>query len=140
MKTENQNNSENPKVGNISKPLLTTVFLSPYLPYGLNTKYRLSDVINVCSEKDEIRNKELNGNTFDFVLRYCKLILKPFDDYSKILDITDEMTGYEIQMIEDNPDMIKRLSYEVLLKMFENHIDVFGLINYGLAISVHDIV
>ena len=122
-----------------TKPLLTTVFLAPYLPYGLQTKFRLSDVISVSTEKDEIRDKELNENSFEFVLKYCKLILKPFDDYAEILDITDEMTDYEIQMIEDNPDMIKRLSYEVLLKMFENHIDVFGLIKNGLAISIHDV-
>jgi hypothetical protein len=32
------------------------------------------------------------------------------------------------------------LPYDVVEKMFKNHIDVFGLINFGLAVSIHDVV
>ena len=69
-----------------------------------------------------------------------KPILKPFYHYADILEITDEMNDCEIQMVEDNPDLIKRLPYNVVEKMFKNHIDVFGLINFGLAVSIHDVL
>ena len=69
----------------------------------------------------------------------CKLILKPLTDYSEILEITDEMTDFEISMIDENPDLIKRISYEAIEKMFKHHIDIFGLIEKGLAISIHDV-
>ena len=64
-----------------------------------------------------------------------KLILKPLEEYLKIEEITDEMTEFEIRMIEENPDLIERISYEAMQKMFKHHIDVWGLINHGLAVK-----
>jgi hypothetical protein len=85
---------------------------------------------------------QLNEFNLPYVLNHCKPILRPFSDYAEILEITDEINDYEIQMLEDNPDLIKRLPlpYGVFEKMFKNHIDVFGLINFGLAVSIHDVV
>jgi len=110
----------------VNHSVLTLEHLAPYFPYGL--KIYKSAV------------SQLNEFNLPYVLNHCKPILRPFSDYTEILEITDEMNDYEIQMIEDNPDLIKRLPYDVIEKMFKNHIDVFGLINFGLAVSIHDAV
>jgi hypothetical protein len=131
--------------GNKSKPLLQAVFFAPYLPYSVKIAYdyfgdtqEIATLIGVEDRNGETRLQINTGGSA--LLKYCKLVLKPFSDYTEILEITDEMNDYEIQMIEDNPDLIKRLPYDVVEKMFKNHIDVFGLINFGLAVSIHDVV
>ena len=100
-----------------------------------------------CSRDDDPADNDFFAGTYNGSISYnleyftdIKPILKPFYDYADVLEITDEMNDYEIQMIEDNPDLIKRLPYDVIEKMFKNHIDVFGLINFGLAVSTHDVV
>lgn len=62
-------------------------------------------------------------------------ILYPLSDYKKFEEITDEMTEYEINMLDDNPDLINRLSYDVILLMYKHHIDIHGLLNKELAIN-----
>ena len=146
MNTSTKQTENLAECGNKSKPLLQAVFLQNYISYGLKGRVE-------WKHKNKIHSVELYGilpndlqienpyGGFD----YCsyedfKPILKPFSDYAEILEITDEMNDYEIQMIEDSPDLIKRLPFDVIEKMFKNHIDVFGLINFGLAVSVHDVV
>ena len=109
--------------------------LAGHLPYGLETMYNLSDVVN-C-KKDDTRSKFLTAENCDFVLKYCKPILRPLSDYSKFNEIALEMTNYETEMIDENPDLVGRLSYDVIELMFKNHIDIHGLIPAGLAIDIN---
>ena len=45
------------------------------------------------------------------------------------------MTEFEMDMIEENPDLIDKISYRAMQKMFKHHIDMRGLINHGLAVK-----
>jgi hypothetical protein len=112
--------------------------LAPYLPYGLKAIIRLREdsglpindecIVNVtCFEAAYL------GSEYD----EFKPILRPLSNYEDIDEILNEMNDYEIIMIEDNPDLIKRLSYDVIELMFKNHIDILGLIPKGLAIDIN---
>jgi len=143
--------------GNSHNHMLCSGFLAPYFPYDLRLIYKDCQTLRkrkatlTAISKIDIETtykKKINGCSGDLIgwtghnnvsEMQVKLILKPFEDYSKILEITDEMNDYEIQMIEDNPDMIKRLGYDVIEKMLKHHIDIFGLINKRLAVSIHDV-
>jgi hypothetical protein len=122
--------------------------LSAYLPYRLNTTYRLSEVINICLKKDEIRNKELNGNTFDFVLRYCKPILRPLSDLTKEIEVNKEKfipINYNsfkhdkesIIEFKNNFYHYKSIKFGVIERLLEWHFDIFGLIENDLAIDIN---
>ena len=124
--------------------------LTPYLAYNLKfvtankkpreTKFSLCSGLTTESNKSSFGSKQYTGiSEYKIFNKTFLPVLKPFSDYAEILEITDEMNDYEIQMIEDNPDIIKRLPYDVIEKMFKHHIDIFGLINFGLAISIHEV-
>ena len=115
--------------------------LAPYLPYGLDCYFtrnvkeenRIQKLISVLNIKENPCANLIHP------LHQVKPILRPLSDYEKINEILDEMSDYQIQMIDENPDLLKRLSYDVMEKMFKNHIDVFGLIEKGLAINKNKI-
>tara|TARA_R110000787_G_C13282896_1_gene432723 strand:- start:319 stop:687 length:369 start_codon:yes stop_codon:yes gene_type:complete len=115
--------------------------LAPYLPYGLDCYFtrnvkeenRIQKLISVLNIKENPCANLIHP------LHQVKPILRPLSDYEKINEILDEMSDYQIQMIDENPDLLKRLSYDVMEKMFKNHIDVFGLIEKGLAINKNTI-
>lgn len=130
--------------------------LAGYLPYELkiNTQYGIdvpkqghiytmigcsykSDKLmngkeGLVFEVKEKYNKEMSNGYFSF-----KPILHPLSDYEKFDEIVLEMTTNETDMIDDNPDLVKRLSYDVIDLMFKNHIDILGLIGSGLAIDIN---
>ena len=151
MNTSTKQSENLAECGNKSKPLLQAVFLAPYLPYKLKVQFDFKRIDGITEKRKAVVNEidliwgrcNLNNGSISYNLEYftdIKPILKPFYDYADVLEITDEMNDYEIQMIEDNPDLIKRVPYDVIEKMFKNHIDAFGLINFGLAVSTHDVV
>lgn len=135
-------NNKLSQMPNHYKRVLCSGFLAPYLPYSVKIEHptlmigkrKISELYSIKELHIEIQHRMY------VEISQCKLILKPLTDYSEILEITDEMNDYEIQMIEDNPDMIKRLGYDVIEKMLKHHIDIFGLIPQGLAVSIHDVV
>lgn len=142
----------NTEPSNSTKPVLTTVFLAPYLPYGLKGNYLLSDV--VPEAKYELRNKELTTDNFDFFLKYAKPILRPIEEVEKYFeklygslehqDVTDYFDAdflashdnieiEEIQLLE-----AEQMPYGTLKVLLKHHFDVFDLISQGLAISIYD--
>ena len=64
-----------------------------------------------------------------------KLELKPFEEYLNIGEIIGEMTQFELEVLGKNPDLIGGISYDVVEKMLKHHIDIWGLINQGLAVK-----
>ena len=145
--------SENTEPSNSTKPVLTTVFLAPYLPYNLKGNYLLSDV--VPETKYELRNKLLTTDNFDFFLKYAKPILRPIQDVEQYFedlygrlehqDVTDFFDAdflqshdnieiEEIQLLE-----AEQLPYGTLKVLLKHHFVVFDLISKGLAISTHDV-
>ncbi|WKW45463.1 hypothetical protein P3875_06640 [Myroides sp. JBRI-B21084] len=144
---------ENTEPSNSTKPVLTTVFLAPYLPYGLKGNYLLSDV--VPETKHELRDKLLTTDNFDFFLKYAKPILRPIQEVEQYFerlygslehqDVTDYFDAdfleshdnieiEEIQLLE-----AEQLPYGTLKVLLKHHFDVFDLISKGLAISIHDV-
>jgi len=74
--------------------------LAPYLPYGLNGRFTLSEVIQLSSsQKDEIRDKKLIAENVNFFLNYCTPILRPLSD------LQDELTDIFIEVYSSKDDV-----------------------------------
>ena len=150
MKTSTKQTENLAECGNKSKPLLQAVFLAPYLPFKLQGHYSLSDVVN--TPKDELRDKLLTIDNFDFFLKYATPKLKPLGDLTKDEKTCDEINEFlEPNGLEINNFLLLKnslnavaISWEemqnVLNILYREHYDVFGLINKRLAVSVHDVV
>jgi hypothetical protein len=135
---------------------LTIKHLAGYLPYGLNTKYQLFGVIGLITEqKDEVRDKKLTTDNCDFVLKFCKPILRPLSDLTKEIEVDGEKfvpiekCGYcslenckdeqgNIDLISSN-HVLNFIPYFCVLKLLEWHFDIYGLIDAGLAIDINTI-
>ena len=126
--------------------------LAPYLPYNLNTKYLLYNVIGeigeIAPQKNEVRDKKLTAENVDFVLEYCKPLLRPLSDLNKEI----ECDGIIFNPIETYAGMsqlkecvtlstheLRYAHYSTVEFLFEHHFDVFGLIEKGLAIDINTI-
>ena len=110
--------------------------LAPYLPYklkvmGVDTYY-------------EVIGYENENLLFEFgmgKLKSCKPILRPLSDLNKYPhkyeSIIDELSIESFGLL---PLIVKEtLCYSFFEKCFENHFDVFGLIEKGLAINVNEL-
>ena len=105
--------------------------LAPYLPYELKGK-------DIQEGFDGIR--EMNIKTIDYFLHNVKPILRPLSDLTN-------GKYYKCLEVLYSEEKIKRIlnehwchwEYKVLILCFEEHIDVFGLIPKGLAISYSDV-
>lgn len=130
---------------------LTIKEIAPYIPYGLNTEYRLGDVIN-SPLADETRSKLLTPENVDFVLKYCKPLLRPLSDLTKediqneILirwggGLSDKAKENWLKQITDEMmySAYNSLRYDFVELMLEKHLDVFGLIPNNLAIDLNTI-
>lgn len=136
--------------------MLTVNHLAPYLPYGLKLQTTNLDVV----ELETLSRTSINikGRTWVYG-SYCdiedvKPILRPMSDLEEQID----HDGYEFVPIEwlenrydtlDIHEQAKRLietinwvnqcDYMLIMHLIEWHFDVFGLIDQGLAISIHEI-
>jgi hypothetical protein len=99
--------------------------LAPYLPYEL--KYM--DIPEGWNEQ-----RELNIRTIDWLLTDGKPILRPLSDFNY-----REVYGYPnremfYKDVENQTIMVK-----IWNELLTDHIDVFGLIEKGLAIDINTI-
>lgn len=62
---------------------LTIQQIAPYIPYGLEGNYLLSDV--VPTYKDELRGKKLTLDNVDFFIKYATPILHPISCLTKTI-------------------------------------------------------
>lgn len=157
MNTSTKQTSNTAENGNKSKPLLQAVFFSPYLPYSVKIAYdyfgdtqEIATLIGVLDRNEETRLQLNTGGSA--LLKYCKLVLKPLGDLTKDQKTCDEINEFlEPNGLEINNFLLLKnslnavaISWEemqnVLNILYREHYDVFGLINKGLAISIHDIV
>ena len=120
--------------------------LAPYLPYKLKMQTKNGSIY-------ELNIKELAlFNLSDSLMYNHKPILRPLsdlinkDDYPYLIsEFIDECHGncdaYDewLQIYIDNPEQSRILQapYEVIIELFANRFDVFGLINEGLAIDIN---
>jgi hypothetical protein len=128
--------------------------LAPYLPYGLNineggvnrelTGIKIKKDGSLCVNYDSIMYAAL-GN--------FKPVLRPLSDLSKELKLKDGSRLYPSEQLgissididgivyDGNEHYgINYLFYTHIKALLEWHFDVFGLIEKGLAISIHDVV
>ena len=120
--------------------------LAPYLPYGIKIydgTYSKTVVINhMTYGQHDIGLGRLFNPCYDY--RMGLPILRPLSDFcgQRIAkeSMIDLSCGYEvveeIWSLEESND-INSISYGVIDILFKNHVDVFNLIEKGLAININ---
>jgi hypothetical protein len=118
--------------------------LAPYLPYGLkvsNNTYP-DDVNLVTGLRDETYFIERNSKYAYGDIENCKPILRPLSDYADInsdamnslnCDMSEQINLNEFAIGYICLGSLYQSTYDLCLK---NHIDVFGLIDQGLALPL----
>ena len=128
---------------------LTIKHIAPYLPYMLTaiTQNRIVEIDGIDYRKElPIMWHEIGAKNSKFT-GICGLglmpILRPLSDLTpeylmvdSNLDICDQIELSELMSQKMN---FAHLRYGLAVHLFENHFDCFGLIESGLAISIHDI-
>ena len=114
--------------------------LAPYLPYGL----KFIDIPEGWNQQ-----RELNTHTIDWLLTDGKPILRPLSDLTKSelielrFDEGNDTLLWSANNVESYKDFIQfyetDLTYSVLVWAYKKHLDVFGLIEKGLAIDINTI-
>ena len=107
-------------------------FLAFSLPYGLKAEF--------TNTFGEVSIGELDGYYNGYLFDRCndkdaKPILHPLTDFEKLnLDITDEIS---IMNRIEKKDIIGSLDFSLVLRLIEEHFDLFGWIDSGNAIDVN---
>ena len=121
---------------------LTIKHLAPYLPYGLKVKWKHCEDDSPVFEF-KIRHLEDVGKSDRYQI---KPILRPLSDLTNTqgnhfvvdhISSSREMTDKLIHVIETNKFRYTQLKCWQFEKLVENHFDVFGLIEKGLAIDIN---
>jgi len=129
-------------------PVLTMEMLAPYLPYGLkalreNTVIK-DDTYTIYGVASDVVFYDRLAISSIYIGR-IKPILRPLSEYKDInsksmnnLD-TDLQIQVEIWDLANKKIAFQSLSYGTAMECFANHIDIFGLIEKGLAININSI-
>ena len=122
--------------------------LAPYLPYGLEVKHTIinkhSKIIGI-EFTHELRIRLSNG-LYAYYDKILLPILRPFSDLKykstselkSKYNINDDIIFWIQELTEKNIE-IKYLTVETYNFLLQHHFDIFGLIDKGLAISIHDV-
>lgn len=123
---------------------LTIKELAPYLPYGLKINAELSDInynIMTMCDKGGLSNILISDVIDDY--ECLKPILRPLSDLTKE-DFNYIHTLLRVHIGKNKRDKLIKDSYGILdlpyfivEQLIENHFDVFGLIEKGLAIDIN---
>lgn len=118
-------------------------YLAPYLPYGLTGL--LNETNDDCFIIGASEDYIYTDSSFD-ELYYTdiKPILRPLSDIKNFEDIMDEFSEYSWEMFENAFFVLKRalncfdsITYTIAELCFKHHLDLFGLIEKGLAIDIN---
>ena len=105
--------------------------LAPYLPYGLEALDYLSKRVKIIGLKNETYFID-SGNIYAYGdIQDCKPILHPLSDLE---EFSPAIYDYLINKCEGYTVRLQYVDFKTLL---ENHFDVFGLIEQGLAIDIN---
>ena len=120
-------------------------YLAPYLPYGLKSA-------NVYVKQYGLTKPLIEDVVASNIMKYtdgssdAKPILRPLSEIKNFEDIMDEFSEYSWEMFENAFFVLGRtlncfdsITYTIAELCFKHHIDIFGLIDKGLAISYSDV-
>jgi len=109
----------------------------PYIPFKLKAQdIRTKEIrtVTLLHFTYDLSTVGHNHLIYDGLLLSKHLpILRPISDLE---EISPAIHNYLIKKCENYVMRLQQIDYNVLI---ENHFDVFGLIEQGLAISIHDI-
>ncbi len=128
--------------------------LVPYLPYGLKIRVRLNRFScgaggKLYTDKDvELTYK--NITKFQPMKHYnsVKPILRPLSEIKQFEDIMDEFSEFSWNAFEEHflcnilgrsLNCFDNVNYTIMELCFKHHLDIFGLIDKGLAVSYSDV-
>ena len=143
--------------------------LAPYLPYDLKVVFEDDEhehtLVGLVNWSNEIMVLSPFSDYGRSNIKNCKPILRPLsdltkeiehkgvkiipidyfeigDDYNDIVDYGQgnvKLIGLLKDMAEHNFIQISYMNYGVIIKLFEWHFDVFGLIEKGLALDINEL-
>jgi len=121
---------------------LESKHLAPYLPYGL--KVLLVNHKSLDGKEHIFNMNSINVDVIKGTIR--KPILRPLSDLAGEIERLKKLSSFSIDegWIEDciskiSPADILDFPFGIVQFLFENHFDVFGLIEKGLAININDL-
>lgn len=110
--------------------------LAPYLPYNLEG-ISSSGTIFLLSTFSNMKGRGVESRSIDMWLsNRFKPLLLPLSSLTKA-DWSLYMSLYGLTKTEILENHIEYLPYGLINSWFENHIDIFGLIEAGLAIDIN---
>ena len=136
--------------------IMRSKYLTPYLGFNLKIKDK-TNIINLDNFYNHILPEEYHDKFGKIGLEqilyddYLKIILKPLSDFRQIKDVKDFIglgkwcDAYDdyFHIWFDNICNIEKLilqcPYELFQYFLSEHYDVFDLIKFDLAISIHDV-
>ena len=142
--TNTDKNDFNATIGNT---VLSAVHLAPYLPYELRFSdgtilYSIdidNELMLLDTKKGGISNHRIEwGNILPVLRPISSLTIENMKEFSG-----SDFKRYSIEYLETILETYKKeistnsLSYRLMQKLFENHFDVFGLIEKGLAVDIN---
>ena len=156
------NTNSNNQAENLAKPVLTTVFLSNYLPYELkvlfNKKYK-GELVGLLASNWNLAEIKFEYGNDRKEIEFCFPILKPLSDL--IDNILDDDNDSNYQLNCELSDLLNTTNADYFVKALiegtyyavdhrlwndietwlnKNHFDwKFNLIEKGLAVSIHDV-
>lgn len=156
------NINSNNQAENLAKPVLTTVFLSNYLPYELkilfNKKHK-GELVGLLASKWKLAEIKFEYGNDRKETEFCFPILKPLSDL--IDNILDDDNDANYQLNCELADLLNTTNADYFVKALiegtyyavdhrlwndietwlnKNHFDwKFNLIEKGLAVSIHDV-
>ena len=124
--------------------------LAPYLPYGLKGIIRLREDSGLPIDDEGVVNITWFEVAYlDSEYDEFKPILRPLSDLTKSelielrFDENNDTLLWSANNVESYKDFIQfyetDLTYSVLVWAYKKHLDVFGLIEKGLAIDINTI-
>lgn len=118
--------------------------LAPYLPYGLKIEYpTIMSGVRKISEMRNLGQTSIEISHRIYVqISSCKPMLRPLSDYADIdsdaicninCDMSDQIQISEFASKRISLSAVSVGAFEILVS---NHVDVFGLIDQGLALPL----
>lgn len=124
--------------------------IAPYLPYGIKIIHNLirKDLTAVTLDSDFIFTTTYLGSRSKqmILISDVKPILRPLKEIKDIEEIMDEFSEYSWEVFENHFFVLGRtlncfdsITYTIAELCFKHHIDLFDLINKGLAIDINNL-